>query len=304
MLFSLLRIIQGFAAGGELPGSACYVYELSDERNRNFFSSFVAASSMLGVLTGSLVVTSIFFLFKFEQIIDWAWRIPFLLGGLILVFLFKIRMQLQDSPISVDHKFNPLIYLLRNEFRSVVKIMALYAFISVSFYLLFVWMPSYLTVYLHVTYRTSLVLNTIGLGSLIFFTLFFGYIAKFVGKKRLIIFSILSILLSSWPAFILLEYCNLVITCFVILFFSICLGCIDGVIMYTMGTLFPKCVRYTGISIAFTFSTALFGGSAPAICSYLINHTDWVLSPVLVLTVVCVIGLLVGISLHGEVLES
>lgn len=303
-LFALLRIIQGFAAGGELPGSACYVYELSNKKNRNFFSSFVAASSMLGVLTGSLIVTAIFYVFSFQQVVGWVWRVPFLLGGFILVFLYKIRTQLQEKEPQNPNKINPLVTLFKNEFASIIKIVILYAFISVSFYLLFVWMPSYLTVYLHVPHKDSLMLSTTGLGLLIFFTLFFGYTARFIGKKNLIIFSMLSILLFSWPAFIMLGAHNLTTMFIVILFFSIFLGSIDGVIMSTMGNLFPKEVRCSGISIAFTFSTAIFGGGAPALCSYLINHTGIVLSPVFFLIAVCLIGLPVAFSLDKKVLEA
>lgn len=179
----------------------------------------------------------------------------------------------------------------------------LYAFISVSFYLLFVWMPSYLTVYLHIPYKTSLMVSTVGLGSLIFFTLFFGYMARFIGKKNLIGFSIVSILLSSYPAFAILEHRNIFLISLVVLFFAICLGCIDGVIMATMGSLFSKEVRCSGISIAFTFSTALFGGSAPAICGYLINHTGWVLSPIIFLIMVCLIGLVAVFSIKSSMIE-
>lgn len=291
ILFALLRIIQGFAAGGELPGSACYVYELSDERNRNFFSSFVAASSMLGVLSGSLVAMILYFVFTFAQITQWAWRVPFLIGGLILVFLYKIRTLIQEDDEREDNSFNPLARLLKNEISSVLKIMMLYVFISVSFYLLFVWMPSYLTTYLHVSHERSLVVSTTGLAFLIFFTLVFGYIERFVGKKILAVFSVVSILTFSWPAFVLLNYHSTISMWFVVLFFAVSLGSIDGVIMAMMNDLFTKEVRCSGVSIAFTFSTAIFGGSTPLICSYLINHTGWTLSPVLLLVLACLIGL-------------
>lgn len=257
VLLIILRLIQGFAAGGELPGSLCYVYEASDDKNRTFFCSFVAASSILGVLCGSIVATTSIFIFSDSQMVDWAWRIPFLLGSGILVFLYYIRNQLMDENFVPEEK-SPLKKLVKNEYRSIIKIMILYAFVQTSFYLFFVWMPSYLKVYLGYSSKVAFLLGTTGLGLLVVFVLCFGYVAHHIGKRRLILFGMISMMLFSYPAFMILNYKFLPLVFGVMVVFALAKASMDSVMIGLMGDLFTKGVRCSGVSISFTLATALF----------------------------------------------
>lgn len=294
----VLRLIQGFAAGGEMPGNACYVYETADEKNRTFFCSFVAASGVLGVLSGSVVATLSFFIFSEAEMIDWAWRIPFLLGSGILIFLYYIRNKLVDECF-VREPGNPLTKLIKKEYVSVFKVVVLYAFVQVSFYLFFVWMPSYLKVYLGYSSKTAFLLGSIGIGFLVIFTLFFGYIAKYVGRKRLILFGIISMLLLSYPAFLVLKYKFLPLVLLVIFSFALVKAAMDSVMVELMGDLFSKGVRCSGTSISFAIA-ALFGGIAPTICGYLINKTGYVFSPLFFLLFVGLIAMFVAFTVKSK----
>lgn len=296
-----LRLLQGFAAGGEFPGSACYVYEASNSQNKGFFCSVVAASPMLGVLCGSLAATIVFFLFSNAEVIRWAWRLPFLFSAVIVAFLFYIRKEMTDEGMDVkSDKPRPLHTLIKSHYRPMLKLMMLYTFISISFYLLFVWMPSYLHVYIGFSHQSAFLLSTVGLGALILSTMFFGYVSKRIGERNLAVFSILSITIAAYPAFIILQYNSLVLAYGVLLFFALCLGCIDGVIMSIMGDLFTKEIRCSGMSISFTIPTAVLGGLSPTVCTYLIYKTGWVLSPVLFLVLAGLVGLPAAFSLKKD----
>ena len=298
VLLVILRLIQGFAAGGELPGSACYVYELSDNKNQNFFCSFVAASSMLGVLSGSVVATLSFFIFDDKQMVSWAWRIPFLLGSVILVFLYYVRKQLTDENF-VKTEESPVVKLIKTEYKSVLKVITFYAFIQTSFYLLFVWMPSYLSVYLGFSHKTAFLLGTLEMSLHIALTLFFGYIAEKIGRKKLILYSIFSIMLFSYPAFVALNHKSLPLIILALSSFALSMACINGVMIKLMGDLFTSNVRCSGVSISFTLATAIFGGTAPTICSYLINKTGNTFSPVFFIVAVCLLALPAAFSIKG-----
>lgn len=91
----IFRIIQGFAAGGELPISACYVYELAPIKKKNFLCSVVAASPMIGVLFGSVVAYLLSIMFTENEMLLYAWRIPFLLGFFVLIFILYARKALK-----------------------------------------------------------------------------------------------------------------------------------------------------------------------------------------------------------------
>jgi len=299
ILLIMLRLIQGFAAGGELPGSACYVYEASNDKNRTFFCSFVAASSILGVLFGSVVATISFFIFDDKQMVDWAWRIPFLLGSGILVFLYYIRNQLIDEGFVAKEK-SPVTKLVKNEYRSIFKIVMLYAFVQTSFYLFFVWMPSYLKIYLGYSSKVAFSLGTMGLGLLVIFIIFFGYIAKHIGRKRMILFGMISMMLFAYPAFIILSYKFLPLVFGVMVVFAFAKASMDSVMIELMGDLFSKGVRCSGISISFTLAATIFGGMAPTMCTYLINKTGYIASPVFFLLAVGVFSLPVAFSLKDR----
>ena len=296
ILLIILRLIQGFAAGGELPGSACYVYETSDLKNRSFFCSFIAASAMLGVLCGSLVATTAFFIFDDRQMTDFAWRIPFLLGSAILVFLYYVRNQLMDECF-VKKEVAPVTKLIKNEYKAVLKIIILYAFVQTSFYPLFVWLPSYLNVYLGFSSKTAFSLGSIGMALLVIFTLLWGYVAKRIGRKKMILFSIISIMLLAYPAFVVFNHKSLPMILAALFMLALCKGCMDSVMVELMGDSFTSSVRCSGISISFTLAAALFGGTTPTICGYLINKTGYLFSPVILLIVVGILALPVALSL-------
>ncbi len=292
----VLRLIQGFAAGGELPGSACYIYELSDVKKRNFFCSFVAASSVLGVLCGSVVATTSFFIFDDAQMTGWAWRLPFLIGSVILVFLYYVRKLLIDENF-VREESSPVANVIKYEYKSILKIIALYAFVQISFYTLFVWFPSYLNVYLGFSRKVAFLLGSIEIGLLVIFTLIIGYFAKEIGRKKLIILSIVSIIIISYPAFSILQYKCLPLILAMLTIIALCKACIDSVMVELMGDSFPKSVRCSGTGISFTLATAIFGGTAPIINGYLINTTGLLFAPIIVLAVVGLLALPVALSL-------
>lgn len=289
----ILRLIQGFAAGGELPISACYVYEISPLEKKNFFCSIVAASPMLGVLLGSITTFLIYTLFSQKELIDYAWRIPFLLGILVFLFIWYIRNGIDESS-----EFQAIVSFKKNSFKEYLcsvcsltnlirmfQIIILYMFIQSSFYLLFLWMPSYLNIFLSITKNVSFLSNIIGISALVGFTIIVGYFANAKLYKKIIIFSSLAITISVFPLFILLQSKNFFIIILVQIFFAICLGSIDGIIVNILASNFSTETRCSNINIAFTLPSAVFGGFLPTLCSYLIYKTNINLIPVFVLII-------------------
>jgi MHS family proline/betaine transporter-like MFS transporter len=97
-LLVILRLLQGFSAGGEMGGASAFVAEYAPPQRRGFFVSFVEMGCILGFLLGSLVVLLLNLLLSGQQMLDWGWRIPFLLAApLGLVGLF-IRSKLEETP--------------------------------------------------------------------------------------------------------------------------------------------------------------------------------------------------------------
>ena len=284
VLLCALRIIQGFAAGGELPSSACYVYEHSNSHHRGWLCSSVSASSLTGVLLGSLTVTLLSLFFGQEYMSAWGWRIPFLMGLPLTIVIFYLRrnlhVNLEESSQQADTKkseFNRLGQL--NNIFAMMQAFFLVAFLQVYFYVLFIWMPTYLEYFLHISANISHLSNTLTLIALAIFTLLFGFLSRYFNRRQIILLSIISSVLLSYPLFALLPKGTFLIVVIVQFIFALSIGAMNGVTMETLGNLFPKNIRCSSFSISFSSASTFFGGTAPAICSYFVHKTGILLFP-------------------------
>lgn len=285
-LLILLRLIQGFSAGGELPLSACYIYENSSNNNRRFFCSLVSASSIIGILFCLLTTTLLFFLLSKNQIVNWGWRILFIFGGLItlsFVYFAKNRLFANDQNEIKTLNHISIKSIIKNNFSIIWKITLVYSFVQISFYVLFVWITSYLSVYVNVPNKIVHAIGFFGMLILALSILLWGYFARTISKKKIIIFSILSIILLIYPAFYIINNKNYYMIILIIAILAICKGGIDSVMIELMGDIFPNNIRSFGIGIIFTLTSTLFGGTSPFLCSYLIDKTGYILSPIFII---------------------
>lgn len=269
-----LRLIQGFAAGGEFPVSACYVFETAPPRTRSFLCGVVSNSSMIGSLLGSMAASSLFLCFTSDTLLAWAWRIPFLLGLPLTFWIVSIRKNCLE-PLSEGQKNtkvkNPFQTILTSERVALLKGLSLCAFSSVvGVYTLSMWMPFYLTHFLNYPPAIAHSFNT----SLLLFSILFAQVAAwsahYLGFHRIIQISILLSLILVYPLFRGLQGASWMTTYLILLTLKLLLSAIGGVIIEALGSLFTH-ARSTGMSIAFTFPTAIFGGITPLICTYLTN---------------------------------
>lgn len=296
----ILRLVQGFGAGGELPGSSCYVYEIAPDSLKNFFCSFVASSSMLGVFIGSLTVYLMHVMFSDSQIMNWAWRIPFLIGGVFSIIIYQLRNSIKETEdfknINNINRKNFLKQVWLNK-TPIIQVFFLNTFISTTFYLLFVWMPSYLHVFLNLPAKSAFLSNSIGLFTLIILTLLMGYLFKNSQRKTALITGIFFICAVSWPLLTLVSKKIFILIVLTQITFALGLSLIDGVITATSASIFNPKTRCSGMSIGFTFSTAIFGGLSPTICAYLIYKTGSNLSPIIFLITTGIAALAAALSL-------
>lgn len=286
LLLVMLRLIQGFAAGGELPISACYVYEASPQQYRSLLCSAVSVSAIIGVLSASLIASILFLFFDHSTIMSWAWRIPFLLGIPLSIFIFCIRRNLVERPIMSDKSSSlprPLLgfSIFKNPDlkQSLLQAVLLVSFLQTSFYILFVWMPSYLIYFLHMPSRACYISNTLALLALATSCLGVSYLSRFFDRRFIMTISILGIVLVIYPLFAELKYFSFGILVSMQLLFAVLLSGVSGLMMETLGNLFPRTMRCRGMAIGFTLPTAFLGGTAPTLCSYFIHKTGILVFP-------------------------
>lgn len=278
-LLVILRLIQGFAAGGEFTVSACYVFEAAPLHYRSVLCGIVSNSSVLGILCGSLVASALFSYFDQATMISWAWRIPFLLGLPLTALIIYIRKGLIESPtpdqplpfnqsrLLVETQ-NPIKILLGSERRAFLKALCLCAFSSsVGVYTLSVWMPFYLTHFLHHTPSVAHAINSLMLLIGIVFSILAATLSRYIGFQRIIQCSVMLTLILAYPLFKVMQSTQLSHVYIALLLLKLLLSGIGGVIIETLGVLFLR-ARAIGMSLAFTIPTAILGGLTPLVCTY------------------------------------
>ncbi|MCE3268871.1 MAG: sugar transporter family protein [Burkholderiales bacterium] len=269
-LLIILRIIQGFAAGGELPLSASYLYEISsDKAQRIFFCSLPYFGSGVGILAASLVIYLLYIFFSVPAITNWAWRLPFLCGLPLSLIILYIRKDIPGAKESIK----PLTKIMHKRyFSKLLKGMVMVAFLEANVYILFVWMPTYLQDFLGITHINTMIINVCGLLVLTITVFFFSYIGQYTNYKRSYIISVTLLTSSLYPLLLLIQHINAFWVLLTIqLIFALLLGCVNGNTLFLVCDNLPPEIRNRGMGISITLPPAIVGGTAPLLCSYFIH---------------------------------
>lgn len=298
-----LRLIQGFAAGGELPTTACYVFESSLARNRSLLCSAITASPKIGMLLASLVAFCLIRWFDEPTLLAWAWRIPFLLGIPLTFAIIYIRRMIHEpiTPSKSSRVAIPTHLGWASLVRPLLQAVILVSFGALCFYLIFVWMPVYLSYFLGISSSIAHFTNTLVLCAILPFYLILHYLSRKWGYQHLILVSTLIMLLLVTPAFKGLQhYTSWQILLLIQFILSLIYVGIDGVLIEALGELFPKAYRSLGFGVAWTFSAALVGGTTPLVCTYVIHKTGWLMFPSFYIIIFGLLALPVAMSLKSS----
>lgn len=274
IILILMRMLQGASVGGEHTGSVIYLSELSTKENRAFSAVVPFVGTALGVLLGSLVGFSIYSIFNKTSVEEWAWRLPFIFGVAVAIVGVIIRKNLPESYI-VDKKNlqTPLMIVFKNHLKPFIQVFFLNLTFAVGFYTVYIYNPIWMQKFLHMSESHSLEINSIALITSIFAMLISSYLSNKVGRKPILLISILGMSVSSVFLYELMLSDNIYHVLLSQATFAIFIGMFMGVIGVVMVELFDKNIRMSAVSVAFNLSFAIFGGTAPMVATWLI-HTS------------------------------
>jgi MHS family proline/betaine transporter-like MFS transporter len=299
-LLVALRMIQGFAMGGELPTTACYVFESAPSRYKSVLCSTVGIAAKLGLLLGSFTTYLLMQSFDEATLLSWGWRIPFWLGMPLTLFIAYIRNGIEETP--VFEKINPSTVQKHVAWPQLlprlVQAISLCIFLNVGFPILTIWMPFYLNHFLNIPLNTATLINTLTLLVMIIACLGIGYISQYKGYKALFIIGLFLTFLLVTPIFkgfqLYPDFKTLLgLQCIFALLVSLSQGTFVGMI----NDLFKPEMRSLGVSLAFILPAAFIGGTVPLICSYVIHKTGWLLFPAIYIMLSSVIALPAALKL-------
>lgn len=295
VLLILVRLLQGFSTGGEYAGAATFIAEYAPNKRRGFLGSFLEAGTYVGFILGSGMVLILTLTLSDPFMMSWGWRIPFWVAlplGLIGTYL---RTRLADTP-----EFNqaaergdlrvPFMQMLVANWRRMLTLVGIVILLNIGYYILLTYLPSYLQTVLKLTTTQS---SLVAIGIYVMMLILIapvGTLSDKFGRKPMLQIAAAGFFLFSVPCFLLINSHNVVGMTVGLVVMALLLLPMASTIPATLPALFPTRVRYGAFAIGYNVTTSLFGGTAPAIATFLIGATGNNLIPGFYLMLAAVIA--------------
>lgn len=267
---AIIRLIQGFSLGGEFSGCIAYIVEHSPDNRRGLAGSASFVSMCLGMLLGVGVANAFSYALSEEDLLSWGWRIPFVFGLVIGLVGLYIRSHLSESPIYKAAKEGgylsrtPLRETFTKHWRKLLMAIVIYINVTAPFYTTTVFMKYFMYNLGYTEQQGSVVCAIILVTMTIVFPIS-AHISDKIGRKPVIIFGTILLILAIYPIFVALASMNYIWAILSQIIFAAIIGIYMGPVPTLLVELFPTRVRFTGVAISYNLSAAIFGGTTPMI---------------------------------------
>lgn len=297
------RLLQGFSAGMELGGVSVYLAEIAPAGRKGFYVSWQSASQQVAVMVAALVGVVLTSRLSPQAMAQWGWRVPLLLGCLIVPFLFLLRRSLPETDEFAARQHRPaaadILVSLRSNWKVVLVGTFLVVMTTVSFYMITAYTPTFGTSVLQLSSLDSLWVTLCVAVSNLFWLPVMGALSDRIGRKPLLLTCTVALLLSAYPVMLWLtaapSFSRLLVT---EIWLSFLYASYNGAMVVFLTELMPVSVRTSGFALAYSLATAIFGGFTPVISTYLVHATHNPASPGLWLSLAAACGL--GAALFGN----
>jgi len=278
LLVLLGRLLQGFSAGVELGGVSVYLSEMATPGHKGFYVSWQSASQQVAIIVAAALGYALNVGLAPAQVADWGWRVPFIVGSLIVPFIFLIRRSLQETGEFLARTHHPTVAeVYRSMVRNLGVVLAgmmLVVMTTVSFYLITVYTPTFGKSVLKLSTGDSLVVTfCVGVSNFIWLPLM-GALSDRVGRRGILVAFTLLTLLTAYPVLAwLVAAPSFPRMLAAELWLSFLYGSYNGAMVVALTEVMPVSVRTAGFSLAYSLATAIFGGFTPAVSTWLIAQT-------------------------------
>ncbi|WP_153074821.1 MFS transporter [Paraburkholderia bonniea] len=296
------RLLQGFSAGVELGGVSVYLSEIATKGNKGFYCAWQSGSQQVAVVFAALIGVLLNKVLPAEEMTAWGWRVPFLIGCLIVPFLFLIRRSLKETDEFLARKHRPsmgeIMRSMLQNWRVVLGGMGMVVMTTVAFYMITAYTPTFGKEVLKLSaFDTLLVTVCVGLSNLVWLPLS-GALSDRIGRRPVLLTFTILTLLTAYPAVLWLvaepSFGRLLV---VELWLSFLYGSYNGAMVVALTEVMPAAVRTAGFSLAYSLATTI-GGFTPAISTLLIHTTGNKAAPGLWLSVAAACGLIASLWLY------
>jgi len=308
LLLVTLRLVQGFSVGGEFTGSMVYTTELASDDSRGLISSSAAMGTSIGFILGSGSAWLVNTLLGSGGDVAWKWRIPFVASVLLCVFGWFLRRGLHETPegLSAAARRPPLLPSLAADWLPMLRTFGIVAMTNAAYYLTF----TYIVERRHRLPGGGsgfLLANTLTLVLVLFSKGFGGWLSDHIGRRRLMLILMFTTMAFVYPALAVMSNGTLVQFTLAQMAFAIPVGMALGMQGAMVTELFPLRTRVTSMSVAYSVTLALTGGTAPLIATWLVDTLGHPLAPAHYVLALGVVGLVIMwpmLETNGTVLSE
>lgn len=300
LLLLALRLMQGAAIGGEVPGAWVFVSEHVPQRHVGFACGVLTAGLTGGILLGSMVAMSVNKIYTPAEVLAEGWRVPFILGGVFGFISFWLRQWLQETPVFKEMQARqalakelPLKTVLREHRAAVILTMLMTWLLSAAIVVMILMTPALLQKLFNIPAATTLLANSLAILALSAGCIVFGALADRYGAGRVLVAGCIMLGISSLVLYrqmsisaqhinVLYAWCG---------FFVGVIGVVPSIAVKA----FPAAVRFSGLSFSYNVAYAVFGGLTPILVTLMLPVDS--LAPAHYVAGMSVIGVLIGIYL-------
>lgn len=285
ILLILLRILQGFSAGGEWGGAALMAVEHAPPGRRSFFGSFPQIGTPIGMIAATLVLLTLTATIDRDAFLAWGWRLPFLSSIVLIVIGFVIRRSVEESPIFEEmrlrrrHSSAPLGVLMRHHRKPVLLAALIFMANNAAGYLLIAFFISYGQKTLNLPATSMLLVCTLAAVGWLIFTIAGGVLGDRIGRVRTFQIGYVALALWAVPMWWLIDSGSLVQFFVAAFVMAAALGLSYGPQAALYAEMFPANVRYSGVSIGYSLGSILGGAFAATIAQWIVAtyHQSWLI---------------------------
>ncbi len=299
LLLLAMRLLQGVAIGGEAPGAWVFVAEHARPSQVGFAIGLLTSGLSFGILLGSLVAVAVNASFTPVQVAEGFWRLPFLIGGVLGFIAMMLRRWLSETPVfqqmrqsAAARSTSPFRTVLRSYKPAIVVCMVSTWMLTAAILVVVLMTPSLLQSLFHVDAHRALLANFAGTVAQCVSIVAIGAAVDRFGVRRLAFPTLLLLIVSTYGLYLGAERTpSALVPLYVLAGIGAGAAVLTPVVMVRS---FPPAVRFTGVSLSYNLSYAVFGGVTPLLVSALAHWSRF--SPAHYVAGVSLLGLVAIVS--------
>jgi MFS transporter, MHS family, proline/betaine transporter len=292
ILLTVLRMVQGLSVGGEYTTSIVFMVERASPGRRGIIGAMACCGAVGGILLGSASGALLASVLSAEALEAWGWRIPFLAGLVVGLAGFILRRHVQEAPKADKAASSPLLETVRNHGPLLARLAALSVFNSVGFYLIFVYIVSWLQSVDGISPAHALEINSVSMLVLLPVMIGVGWAADRFGRKPVLLGATALGFVGALPFFWLMHHADPGVALLGQLGFVVAVGAFVGTQPAIMVEATPLAVRCTAIALGYNVTLGVIGGLSPLVATWLVSRTENDYSPAFMIMVAAAISFL------------